>query len=178
MKRQELEKISDEENEKIIFVRNKFKLSLLKTTERAFDGRQRVDQSLSEVPVQFIEMHQIVPPREENVRINDTYFSMPLYQTLNPEIINFDSPDLDKKYLDFLCYRYTDQQPEVEYDSKSKESQGAWLYHLQKIREEHDNQLFKLLADFVGQIRRDIEKDDDSEPGLISTMSVFVGLLR
>ena len=66
---------------------------------------------------------------------------MPLYQTLNPEIINFDSPDLTKRHLDFLSYRYSDRTPDVPfpYNCKDKKSQEAWLAHMIELREEHDS---------------------------------------
>ena len=42
--------------------------------------------------------------------ITDSYFSMPLFQILNEEMINFDSPDLPKDNLEFLCERYSDER--------------------------------------------------------------------
>ena len=41
--------------------------------------------------------------------ITENYFAMPLFQILNEEMINFDSPDLPKDDLEFLCERYSDE---------------------------------------------------------------------
>ena len=42
--------------------------------------------------------------------ITDQYFSMPLYQIFNEEMIDFDKPELPRDDLEFLCQRYS---PEV-----------------------------------------------------------------
>ena len=86
---------------------NKSKVSLRKNYSKLLDCPQ-VGQSLTKVPLEYVELKNLKASEDPALPITETYFAMPLYQLLNEEMINFDSPDLPKDDLDFLCQRYSD----------------------------------------------------------------------
>ena len=86
---------------------NKSKVSLRKNYGKLLDCPQ-VGQSLTKVPLEYVELKNLKASEDPALPITETYFAMPLYQLLNEEMINFDSPDLPKDDLDFLCQRYSD----------------------------------------------------------------------
>ena len=91
-----------------IYFRNKSRVSLLSFYKSVFEHTQ-VDQSLSKVPIEYIELKNLKVNKYFEVPITESFFSMPLYQILNDEMINFDSHELPRDDLDFLCHRYSDE---------------------------------------------------------------------
>ena len=71
--------------------------------------------------------------------VTESYFSMPLYQILNEEMINFDSPDLPKDDLEFLCQRYSDERILESPDMTPRERKETWFAHLVQLRESNQD---------------------------------------
>lgn len=94
--------IMDAPEKATVSFRNKSKISLLSNYEKLLNCPQ-VSQSLTKVPIEFVELKNLKSDEDPNLPITDSYFSLPLYQILNQEMINFDSPDLPKDDLEFLC---------------------------------------------------------------------------
>ena len=90
-----------------IVFRNKSKISLLSNYKELLSCMQ-VSQSLTKVPIEYVELKNLKASSDYGLPVTESYFSMPLYQILNDEMINFNSPDLPKDDIDFLCERYSD----------------------------------------------------------------------
>lgn len=71
--------------------------------------------------------------------VTESYFSMPLYQILNEEMINFDSPDLPKDDLEFLCQRYSDERILESPDMTPRERKETWFALLVQLRESNQD---------------------------------------
>ena len=123
-----------DEGRKAISFRNKSRVSLHSYFESLLDCQQ-VNQSLSKVPSEYIVLHNLKEDEDPIMSVTEAYFSMPLYQLLNEEMINFDSQELPKDDLPFLCERYSDEQVFVEDDSPPKERKQVWFDHLLRLRE-------------------------------------------
>ena len=68
--------------------------------------------------------------------ITETYFSMPLFHLLNPEMINLNSPCLPVDDIEFLCQRYSDEQlMGLDEDENPEVKKDAWYQHLLYLRE-------------------------------------------
>ena len=98
-----------ESNHPRISFQNKSKVSLIQNHANLLNCPQ-VNQSLSKVPLECVVLKNLKASEDPMLPITDSYFSMPLFQILNEEMINFDSPDLPKDNLDFLCTRYSDDK--------------------------------------------------------------------
>lgn len=80
-----------------------------------------MDQKLSEVPIEaiYLVQHGSGPnagawgEKPSSWSITDQYFSMPLYQILNEEMIDYDKPELPRDDLNFLCQRYSSESVEI-----------------------------------------------------------------
>jgi hypothetical protein len=99
----------------MIFVRNKFSINGNDLATSYFSEYQQVNQSLSEVPVQAIELVPVNSMYGNQKRVTEEYFSMPLQFTLCPELVNLRQLSLCRSQIDNVSSMYTDRQPEVEY---------------------------------------------------------------
>jgi hypothetical protein len=117
--------IVDVDEKKPISFRNKSKISLSSNYEKLLDCPQ-VNQSLTKVPIEFVVLHNLKASDDPLIPVTEGYFAMPLYQVLNDEMINFDSPDLPSNDLKFLCERYSDDTI-FDADLTEQEKKDAWF---------------------------------------------------
>lgn len=93
---------NDGEIREPISFRNKSKVFLLNNYKELLNYQQ-VSQSLSKVPIEYVELRSLKLESDTPMPITETYFSMPLFHLFNQEMINFNSPELPVDDLEFLC---------------------------------------------------------------------------
>ena len=79
------------------------------------------------MPLEYVVLMNLKSSDDPVTPVTDSYFAMPLYQLFNEEMINFDSPDLPKDDLEFLCQRYSDEKALDCEDNTSKETKEVWF---------------------------------------------------
>lgn len=99
---------------------------------------QQVNQSLAKVPIEYVTLKNLKGSQDPYQQVYETYFSIPLFQLLNDEMINFDSPDLPVDDLPFLCARYSNEPALLDDVNSPQEEKETWHEHLLALRERNE----------------------------------------